>query len=227
MRKRTLNNKAPDAIDAIGRSLIEAEKISDPEIDDIVLAPELYSKIIARIGSGRQAVKRPRFALLSPWTGAAFGSALLALAGIIGFAYLTEPEPAAHGALASEISETMPVPTRPAAPSEPAAMNEVTDPAPESKIRVERAAARRSRRRPAALQKRTDESEPEPEFYALTYAGDPYETARGGRVIRVDMPRSSLFAMGVDLPLENEAEFVSADVLIGHDGFAKAIRIVR
>jgi hypothetical protein len=227
MRKRTLNNKAPDAIDAIGRSLIEAGKISDPEIDDIVLAPELYSKIRARIGSGRQAVKGPRFALLSPWTGAAFGSALLALAGIIGFAYLTEPEPAAHGALASEISETMPVPTRPAAPPEPPTMNDVTDRAPESKIRVERVAVPRPRKRPAPMPEKIVESRPEPEFYALTYAGDPYETARGGRVIRVDMPRSSLFAMGVDLPLENEPESVMADLLIGPDGVARAIRIVR
>jgi hypothetical protein len=224
MRKKTVNNKT---LDAVGRSLIEGGKISDPEIDDIILAPELYSKIRARIGSGRQIVKRPRFALLSPWTGAAFGSALLALAGIIGFAYLAERGPAAHGALASEISETMPVPTRPAPPPEPAAMNEPTDRAPESKTRVERVAVPRPRRRPAAMPEKIGESGPEPEFYALTYAGDPYETARGGRVIRVDMPRSSLFAMGVDLPLENEAEFVSADVLIGHDGFAKAIRIVR
>lgn len=64
-------------------------------------------------------------------------------------------------------------------------------------------------------------------FYPLTYAGDPYETARGGRIVRVDMPRASLFAMGIDVPLENETVSVKADLLIGPDGVARGFRLVR
>jgi hypothetical protein len=65
------------------------------------------------------------------------------------------------------------------------------------------------------------------DFYALSYAGDPNETERGGRIVRVDIPRSTLFAMGVDVPLENETETVKADLLIGSDGVTRAIRVVK
>jgi hypothetical protein len=60
----------------------------------------------------------------------------------------------------------------------------------------------------------------------LSFAGDLEETAAGGRIIRVDMSRSSLFAMGVDIPLENGREMVKTDLLIGSDGMARAVRIV-
>jgi len=69
--------------------------------------------------------------------------------------------------------------------------------------------------------------ESEGDFYALSYAGDPSETERGGRIVRVDIPRSTLFAMGVDVPLENESETVKADLLIGSDGVTRAIRVVK
>ena len=40
------------------------------------------------------------------------------------------------------------------------------------------------------------------------------------------MPRSALFAMGVNIPLENDAEVVKADLLVGTDGVTRAIRVV-
>jgi len=65
------------------------------------------------------------------------------------------------------------------------------------------------------------------EFYALSYAGDPNETERGGRIVRVDISRATLFAMGFDLPLENESETVRADLLVGSDGVTRAVRVVK
>jgi hypothetical protein len=82
-----------------------------------------------------------------------------------------------------------------------------------------------NRRRPSAAQQIRYEGEGD--FYALSYAGDPSETERGGRIVRVDIPRSTLFAMGVDVPLENESETVKADLLIGNDGVTRAIRVVK
>ena len=64
------------------------------------------------------------------------------------------------------------------------------------------------------------------EFYPVTYTGDTGETVRGGRVIRVDVPRSTLFAMGLNVPLENESPTVKADLLVGPDGVTRAIRLV-
>ena len=65
-----------------------------------------------------------------------------------------------------------------------------------------------------------------PEFYPVTYAGDNGELARGGRVIRVDVSRATLFAMGINVPLENESPTVKADLVIGPDGVTRAIRLV-
>lgn len=79
------------------------------------------------------------------------------------------------------------------------------------------------RARPASARLVDDENE----FYALSYAGDPNETERGGRIVRVDIPRATLFAMGFDLPLENESETVRADLLVGSDGVTRAVRVVK
>jgi hypothetical protein len=45
-------------------------------------------------------------------------------------------------------------------------------------------------------------------------------------VIRVDVPRSTLFAMGFPVSLENESPTVKADLLIGPDGATRAVRLV-
>jgi hypothetical protein len=77
----------------------------------------------------------------------------------------------------------------------------------------------RSRRTPATL--------PEVEFIPVTYTGDLNETVRGGRVVRVEMSRASLFAMGLNVPLENGSETVKADLLIGPDGVTRGVRLAR
>jgi hypothetical protein len=69
--------------------------------------------------------------------------------------------------------------------------------------------------------------EPDAVFFPISYAGEPEEASYGGRIIRVDLKRSSLFAMGVNLPLENDDEVVKADLLVGSDGVARAIRVIK
>ena len=65
------------------------------------------------------------------------------------------------------------------------------------------------------------------EFYALSNTGNiEEELRRGGRVVRVDMPRSSLFAMGVDLPLENDSKYIKTDLSLAADGVPRAIRFL-
>lgn len=48
-----------------------------------------------------------------------------------------------------------------------------------------------------------------------------------GEVIRVQMPRSSLIALGLPMDVERAHKSVKADLLIGEDGQARAIRFVR
>jgi hypothetical protein len=64
------------------------------------------------------------------------------------------------------------------------------------------------------------------EFYPLVADGGS-TPLDGGQIVRMEVPRASLAAMGL-LPSDSRAsESVTADVLVGHDGTARAIRFVQ
>jgi hypothetical protein len=47
-----------------------------------------------------------------------------------------------------------------------------------------------------------------------------------GLVVRVQVPRSTLISMGLPMNVESSRELVKADVVVGDDGVARAIRLV-
>jgi hypothetical protein len=51
--------------------------------------------------------------------------------------------------------------------------------------------------------------------------------AEGGQVVRVELPRTALQRFGLPMNVERAGGRVKADVLLGHDGVAHAIRFVR
>ncbi|HEX8150427.1 MAG TPA: hypothetical protein VF591_24805 [Pyrinomonadaceae bacterium] len=64
------------------------------------------------------------------------------------------------------------------------------------------------------------------EFIPLTQAG-PYTQAEEGHIVRVELPRSALASFGLPVNAETWGGRVKADVLMGQDGIARAIRFVR
>ncbi|MEP7342776.1 MAG: hypothetical protein ABI977_33915 [Acidobacteriota bacterium] len=70
------------------------------------------------------------------------------------------------------------------------------------------------------------EEEVTTEYMPLTYVAYADE-ADGGHVVRVQVPRSALLTLGVPLGAAPSAELVKADVIVGDDGLARAIRLVR
>jgi hypothetical protein len=70
------------------------------------------------------------------------------------------------------------------------------------------------------------DSEYATDFFPLSYGGDQ-KPMESGEVIRVQMPRSALIAFGLPLNVERADESVKADLLVGEDGMARAIRFVR
>lgn len=64
------------------------------------------------------------------------------------------------------------------------------------------------------------------DFLPLTYGGN-LSQLDGGQVVRVELPRSALQSFGLPMNAERAGERVKADVLLGHDGVARAIRFVR
>ena len=49
----------------------------------------------------------------------------------------------------------------------------------------------------------------------------------GGQVMRVELPRSALISFGLPMDMERAGERIKADVVVGNDGLARAIRFVR
>jgi hypothetical protein len=60
----------------------------------------------------------------------------------------------------------------------------------------------------------------------LTYDGGAL-AMESGHVVRVELPRTALVSMGLPMNPERAGELVKADVLMGDDGVARAIRFVR
>jgi hypothetical protein len=48
----------------------------------------------------------------------------------------------------------------------------------------------------------------------------------GGNLVRVEIPRSTMIALGYPVPSNQDAELVQADVVLGSDGLARAVRFL-
>jgi hypothetical protein len=57
--------------------------------------------------------------------------------------------------------------------------------------------------------------------------GDSLTLMESGQLVRVELPRSALISFGLPMNMERAYERVKADVVVGNDGLARAIRFVR
>jgi hypothetical protein len=64
-------------------------------------------------------------------------------------------------------------------------------------------------------------------FYSLTFAENSEIGSDNLQIVRTELSRSELFDLGVNLQFENEASTIKTELLVGMDGEARAIRIVK
>jgi len=64
------------------------------------------------------------------------------------------------------------------------------------------------------------------DFLPMTYGGAA-NLQEGGQMVRVELPRSAMASFGLPVNMDRSNERVKADVLLGVDGLAHAIRFVR
>lgn len=64
------------------------------------------------------------------------------------------------------------------------------------------------------------------DFLPLTFVDDS-RAQESGHVVRVKVPRSALIAFGVPMNMERAGELITADLVVGDDGLARAIRFVQ
>ncbi len=222
MNKRKIKNRE---LDAVGAKLITAGRLSGDEIDRIVSAPKLFDGVSARIAL-QDKPQDSRSGWLA-WKPVAASMAAIAFL-MISFGYFgyfsgsqtgpitrSSKPPVVYQVAADENRQEFKTPVTMTAP----ASAEVARPTV-TKV------AYRQESKPTQPKRKSVPVTLEREFYPINLAGNVEDALRGGHVVRVDMPRSSLFAMGVDLPLENDAKFIKTDVLVGSDGVPRGIRFV-
>jgi len=71
-----------------------------------------------------------------------------------------------------------------------------------------------------------DDADVVTDFIPLT-DGDSLKPIERGELIRVRMPRTALLKFGLPMNVERAGVPVKADLLVGDDGMARAIRFVR
>lgn len=219
MNTRKLDNRT---IDALGQKLFESSRLADAEIDAIVSNDQLFDSVRKRIGS-EPAERRTSLPALLPLSlkVAAFPAFLIVAIATAG---LLTSEEALQVVDKDRIPEGPPETARPV--SDPP-QGKVDEPIAGRAIKAEFRSPKPQSlpRRAAKKSQDRQQSVPVPgdEFYAVSYTG---EDPAGGRIMRVELNRSALFALGVNLPLENDVETVKADLLIGSDGVTRGLRIV-
>jgi hypothetical protein len=98
--------------------------------------------------------------------------------------------------------------------------------APSRGVRYSNAAYRSGGTSSNAERMTPDVAEITTEFIPLAHGGS-FAPGEGGQVLRVELPRSALVSFGLPMNVERAGERVKADVLMGEDGVARAIRFVR
>lgn len=148
-------------------------------------------------------VRRAGLATVGIWAAAALAAAVALLFVGLGRRHTAPPEVAA---VQPNVE-----------PEKPAQLTQSRQVPAEVPIRRVRTTSR-SRRRPAA--DRTVVTD----FFPLAYGA---QLPSSGQIIRVKLPRSALLSFGVPVDAQALDQRVQADVLMGDDGLARAVRFVR
>ncbi len=224
MKKRKLDNKT---LDAIGRKLFEGDNLPADELERIIASRHMFAAVTKRIAD-HAAMPTPRPAGISHfrrnWTVFA-GAAVIVIAGLTATVLLNS---ANELDVAAEIRIPVAVPeaARPEVPPQPFVGKLSAGRASYNKTPGDKPITRPVKK-PGPNIEIVAGNLPEREFYSIALPGQITDMTDGGhQIIRVEMSRSSLFALGANIPLENGPEKVTADLLIGTDGSTRAIRLV-
>lgn len=240
MKRRILKN---ENLDRLGREIVgAASKRKSEEIKKILNSPTLFQSVRKRIESDRRIrgsknasfSRRNNFYLLS-WQQLAAISVILLffIFSAIVFYNLERSQIVQIGA--PEISspaKPLEIPPPEARAEEKQSEFVKADFRESIKRRPqiftgERVKARNAQINPVSQRKsKSKQTLPPVEFYALGSASNTVQPGEELKVVRTELSRAELFALGVNLSIENGPEKIKTDMLVGRDGVARAFRIV-
>jgi len=234
-----------EQLDKIAKTLVQDFSLDASALDEIADSPKLWWNIKSEIAAEKERREKSRFGLFLPRL-LAYG----ALAGVVCFGltifYLvfannSSAPIAREDRPQTQIQEVAQTPVQTPAPngdSEKAPVSPNSNPVP-AKVSVKNAvpktrfiAKNQPSEKPLKQLEPTSNKEISPraavaetktDFIALSYAAG----TDSGQIVRVKVPSSMMVSLGVKANVEKESELVSAEVVIGDDGLARAIRFIR
>jgi len=208
--------QTPDAKnEALCRAILAAANAHEEQKEAAAEAPFLYQRIRNEItaeqkqADAHNPVNKLRWWSLSwAWSSAAVALAVLMVVGI----WFLQRQPAS-----STLVVSGPLPTVPPVPK-------ALPPVEVASQKATPKATTRAPRSPKVRAPRVRPSESMTGFLPLTYTADV--TPVGGQLVRMEVSTTLLASMGFSIPPTNHQERITADVVIGDDGLARAIRFV-
>jgi hypothetical protein len=237
-----MNDLRNEKIDRIERKLLKARKLRSDELREIVSEPRLFERVKARIeieqaGHRHDFEKRARRPVWN-WrkAGLAFAGLAVLFAGVAALNFITMRNRSFLRSIERVAAPEIRIPVP--AIENPEIFKNGSPEIAGGGIRISpekiafnnkktRSAGRGPARNAVRKQARVPRSEPEEAFYPLAFTENLEEAKEDGRVIRVELSRSSLLALGLNPPMEDEVLKIKTDLLIGSDGVARGIRFVK
>ncbi|HYE73775.1 MAG TPA: hypothetical protein VEF04_10600 [Blastocatellia bacterium] len=232
-----------ESLDRVGSEVINAFRASESEINSVADSRELYCRLRARINAEREMRESQSSPL--PVRGLRNDGAMIpvfswfrnhtmiwglagALAMILVIALVFAPRPAFHKPIDQVVNppatKTIHPPQSPRAVEAPPkndAETETNDYAVHDKLAK---SSKRAFKRDIQVVGQ-EANEIATEYLPLTLAAD-LDDSDGGQIIRISLPRSALASFGLPVDPELADEIVRADVMMGDDGLARAIRLI-
>lgn len=233
-----MKNKISDEkLDQILEKLVKNSALDDEKVDEIAGSPQLWRNVQRQISE--QKSSRKWFWIRTwEWRVAIFASLafIFCAALVLLFNSPKENLNARQDLNKTPVAETKPIDEK----------SEISEPRNDSKI-SEKEIAPKSAPAKNVLPKRETKSnlfaksqkikatpkknpqlttkteEIKTDFIALAYAPIP----ESGQILKVKVPRAMMVSLGVSTKVEKNSELVNAEVIVGDDGSARAIRFVQ
>lgn len=228
-------------LDRIGRRLLQTAKVKGEELDRIVASPQLFEAVKARIKAEKQSRRTPQ-RFFDGWINLSFPNRQT-IAGAMAILLVTA---VCAAVIIFKKQETPQIVERtfdpetklPITPSERreqlAEIKETEIVAVKNPTKVERVVHKVKKLKSSYRKLKPDQSKApqsyekqSPEvFYSLAIGGNWDADGEDLQVVRAELSRSELFALGVNLPDQEEIAKVKTDLLVGANGVPRAIRFV-
>lgn len=250
MNKNDSHKISDEQIECIAKTVLRSTILTDEETEEIADAPQLWRKLQASIGEekARRAEKRVWIFSGWNWRAAALAFGALAIVSIFAASILISNSAQTEVAEISQESEIIaPTERLEASPAEnkteerqsTEAMKPLASSSSKTAERKKLSVTHEDKTatKPAAKfgaarvqtiarkARRIDETEMKAatEFIALSYLPE----SESGQIVSVKVPRSMMVALGVTTDTRRSAELVKAEIVLGDDGAARAIRFIK